>query len=995
MLAALLHSCPRSVISLRPLHLLAVPPPCTLPSPLTPTVALKSVQLLARFHITTPTVRRCPLQPQLQLLGVPPPHALPSPLTPIAALKSAQLLAVPPPCTISLLLTPTAALKSAQSMLTTLLHSCPPQRHVTVRPTTAACCPSSLCHPSAPSPVLKSMPCLWFCATTPSKHHCRSLLPPPPFTRTAPAAPLQVFDFVHPSSFTPWFCATVSPKHHCSLRGSIPLCPPTTIAGPPHRVHSLWFCVSAPCKHYRRYLSILSTLTTHFVAAFYCPDTRPETSAVACTISRHLETAAMLRADPRPLLQLPVVSPYCPHCLLSDCDHGLVYLHCFTVVVHCPTLPWMPSTLSHVCHDTNIFSNFSLTLPTGDEIPNIVKIAFDQHEGEHSSCRSLVWQIQLFNDLTAGDNASQWIVFIKAWVQHCIAIQLPLPSAVRLFIDVLWAQRQGRQYDALQLLVGAQVQSIKAVQVQINIQEDTDMLGNLDHEDNFSSDPKDDISMVLDDYEDSDESEHSDEYSDESEHSDDPTATLLAQCIGWGHSLHLFFDTTSFAQSGLCKLIEHIINPHFREEINRRHIHYKSTPPEYRVPATPRGKGQKKVSLQEFLQGISDPRFTVAMYCHCQQVFFPSSEENWHFEWSRLVLPTLRSMALHWTHPIDDWDVYDLWRRVSEANVRTFQLESPGTGWEQLQFVLLQAQLEREHAKDVKRQWSCPRLDKSHPKVEPRIHQPSNSRSSPSTAKAEILGTRPPPPKTRPVPYGKADADAPEFGGCLNCAHKDPEFCCYYKVPVLHRTEVEIKAWRSAFLTCAPAHDFRDTGNATMLLPTALKFIEIAHCPDVYQDCQGDVGGVQFLPWDDETLYDMWASHALVGCYATPTTRSDYSQSEGTLTPVGSRQASGGAKVRGFAPKVVADLHQIIKKAGLNRVVTGTNLGPCAANSGSGHCRLIMSTTLPMLNGGATSKLLRTVYGFSTHVNSMEQCFLENPLAYLVPYPVEPTPPST
>ncbi|KAJ6630046.1 hypothetical protein B0H10DRAFT_2208187 [Mycena sp. CBHHK59/15] len=320
-------------------------------------------------------------------------------------------------------------------------------------------------------------------------------------------------------------------------------------------------------------------------------------------------------------------------------------------------------------HDTNIFSNFSLTLPTGDKIPNIVKIAFDQHEGERSSRRSLVWQIRLFNDLTTGDNASQWIVFINAWVQHCIAIQLPLPSAVRLFIDVLWAQCQGRQYDALQLLVGAQVQSIKAVQfpketnlvqVQINMQEDTDMLGNLDHEDNFSSDPKDDISMVLDDHEDSDESEHSDEYSDESEHSDDPTATLLAQCIGWGHSLHLFFDTTSFAnpqaerqalnnvvgalremrkirdrtfssdawccafqQSGLCKLIEHIINPHFREEINRRHvqdsyksfnwraflgeIHYKSTPPEYRVPATPRGKGQKKVSLQEFLQGISDP----------------------------------------------------------------------------------------------------------------------------------------------------------------------------------------------------------------------------------------------------------------------------------------------------------------------------------------------------------------------------------------------------
>ncbi|KAJ6537608.1 hypothetical protein B0H10DRAFT_1971716 [Mycena sp. CBHHK59/15] len=841
--------------------------------------------------------------PQIRAVA---PHSTISPRAPL------QLPAVPPPCAIPLLRRPSSNPRQYICLHTAaaVTAHCPASQSLVQSHLAAhSVCGSVQLHP--PSTIAVG----------------RSLLPPPPFTRTAPAAPLQVFGFVHPSSFTPWFCAMASPKHHCRCHPPVQISVVPAYRGQPPQLHT-----TVPSNHNSR------STSPRAPSVVLCKRALQVLSQVlsilpvpACTISRHLETTAMLRADPRPLLQHPE-----------------------------PRLD---------VYDTNIFSNFSLTLPTGDKIPNIVKIPFDQHEGECSSCRSLVWQIWLFNDLTTGDNASQWIVFINAWVQYCIAIQLPLPSAVRLFIDVLWAQRQGRQYDALQLLVGAQVQSIKAVQfpketnlvqVQINMQEDTDMLGNLDHEDNFPSDPKDDISMVLDDYEDSDE------YSDESEHSDDPTATLLAQCIGWDHSLHIFFDTTSFAnpqverqalnnvvralcemrkirdrtfssdawccafqQSGLCKLIEHIINPHFREEINRRHV------------------------------------------------FFPSSEENWHFEWSRFILPTLRSMALHWTHPIDDWDVYDLWRHVSEANFRTFQLESPGAGWEQLQFVLLQAQLEREHAKDVKRQWSRPRLDKSHPKVEPRIHQPSNSRSSPSTAKAEILGAQPPPPKTQP----------------------DPEFHCYYKVLVSHRTEAEIKAWRSAFLTCAPAHDFRNTGNATVLSPTALKFIEIAHRPDVYRDCQRD---------------------PCAGCYATPTTRSDDSQSEGTLTPVGSRQASGGAKGDGYRPyvhhkatregteaffahgrdadtmmeTVVADLCQIIKKAGLNRVVTGTNLGPCAANSGSGHRRLMMSTTLPMLNGGATSKLLRTVYGFSTHVNSMEQCFLENPLAYLVPYPAEPTPPS-
>ncbi|KAJ7121145.1 hypothetical protein C8R44DRAFT_981960 [Mycena epipterygia] len=454
----------------------------------------------------------------------------------------------------------------------------------------------------------------------------------------------------------------------------------------------------------------------------------------------------------------------------------------------------------------------------------------------------------------------------------------------------------------------------------------------------------------------------------------------------------------AFKRSGLCELIQNIINPEVRYEMDKPHvqksytdrnwrsflgdIHYKSTPVEHCTVLPNPINGKYILPINILLKAMSDPRFTINMSMQCQHIFFASSLANWTFEWHRFIAPTLRSMTMHWPAPIADWDIETLYRNLCSLDFETFKLPDAGPAWEDLKFVLCEAQLERAHHRHVRQTWSRPADPNFNPSPSSEPPSPSTSAGSKATAKAHDTRVYPPIPTKKPkkrsekpqisyddpvfVSSAYNNADPMKVPFCKTCSHlPEEDDHCYRRIFVDRRQQVEIDSWTGALMTCAPLNDFVKTSKL-VINPDCLGFQAITARPDVLDRCKRDrnviinranstsVGGVQFRPWDQHTMQDMRASHSLVGRSVTPQRRSKTTQEQGDMCLAGSRVPHGGLAadgyrpyahhnanttdgvealfahardadtmtetVRGFAPGVINDIKHTVTKAGINRM---------------------------------------------------------------------------
>ncbi|KAJ7028565.1 hypothetical protein C8F04DRAFT_1188546 [Mycena alexandri] len=501
---------------------------------------------------------------------------------------------------------------------------------------------------------------------------------------------------------------------------------------------------------------------------------------------------------------------------------------------------------------------------------------------------------------------------IGTWTIESLGVTLSRAIALALFMDVLWQQWNQQDYIAWQLLLHAQVEAVKAEN------------GYLDHEINlFETEVETEAQVVDESPDEEEEGEETENYTD------------LIQCQIWNHSLGGFFCIESpektqstetelgdavaalremrkisdaqlgsynwrraFKDSGLCQTIETIINPNFRTEIHYPDIqksygtfnwrtflgiiHFKATPREHRQGVQINIGGSVHADVKAVLQAMTDPRFTLAMRHHCQQIFFAFSEDNFISEWARWILPTFTSMNLLWPIAPSQWNISTLFRDIARLDFNTFKLFNPGAGSEDLWFVLLAAQEERKHIKKITELWSRPKGHATGSTKPPHIHA---------------------------LPY--SDKESLPIGSCHHCSRLETEEQCVRRIIVSRRSAEEIRKWTNSILTEASKDDAIEAGGRKVFSPTSLGFRRIAHRPETFERCGKDVsimvnngqsvGGVQFCPWDQETLDDMRASHSLVCKYAKKKPRKK-KQVSGSMYLVGSRMASGGTPGDGYRP---------------------------------------------------------------------------------------------
>ncbi|KAJ7779224.1 hypothetical protein B0H16DRAFT_1838657 [Mycena metata] len=324
----------------------------------------------------------------------------------------------------------------------------------------------------------------------------------------------------------------------------------------------------------------------------------------------------------------------------------------------------------------------------------------------------------------------------------------------------------------------------------------------------------------------------------------------------------------AFKDSGLCRTIQTIINPDRREEIhfpdiqasyatfNWRsflgHIHYMATPEEHHLVRKDNIGGAARIDVEAVLRAMTDPRFVLSMRHHCQQIFFAHSKDNFIAEWARWMLPTLTSMNLSWPIPPEQWNVEQLFRDIGRLKFDTYKLADAGAGSNELWFVLLAAQQEREHIKKMNRMWSRPKGEG------PSGQAPASGSSKPSHIHA--------------LPYSEKGTEL--TGPCDHCRLLREEEQCVRRIPVTRRGANEVNTWTDSIFTEAEKHDRMQVPGKKTFSPIQLGFRCIAHRPETFSRCGKDVsimvnngqsvGGVQFRPWDSDTLDDMRASHSLV-----------------------------------------------------------------------------------------------------------------------------------
>ncbi|KAJ7675314.1 hypothetical protein B0H17DRAFT_1207692 [Mycena rosella] len=332
-------------------------------------------------------------------------------------------------------------------------------------------------------------------------------------------------------------------------------------------------------------------------------------------------------------------------------------------------------------------------------VKNIIKATFEEQDGKHPSKRTIAaWQNKL-GPLLLG--SEEWRHWLTKWIMYCMGIIIPLRDAVELAMDVLW-ERWNCQDDAAEdLLLLSQVAAVKAIESP--------------REANLFADERKDAEKAFDEVEGDENQVKEEGEMEDSEMEDEEAPKLHVQCQIWCHSLGLFFGIgefqarknteknlnaaimalremrkipdhvllsrtwqIAFKKSGLCNMIEIIINPDVRPEIydtfvqklfekfNWRaflgQIHYDSTPSKCRVAKDSWVGGSVKPCIEDVLKVMSDPLFLVSMRYHCQQIFFGLSLDNWKFEWARWILPTLRSMKPQSYVPSpEEWDIEHIW----------------------------------------------------------------------------------------------------------------------------------------------------------------------------------------------------------------------------------------------------------------------------------------------------------------------------------------------
>ncbi|KAJ7191053.1 hypothetical protein GGX14DRAFT_579287 [Mycena pura] len=350
------------------------------------------------------------------------------------------------------------------------------------------------------------------------------------------------------------------------------------------------------------------------------------------------------------------------------------------------------------------------------------------------------WRPGVAQDLSKDQIAMKTITIgcFSALLSNC-----QTEGAADLFVETIVARHSGREYEALQILIRAQVNAHNGLS-EISLR---DVMAALDEIKADIGQPITDLkwarsrctewNKILRSYFALDS-----EVIQGCEELLKAVVTVLREMrrvnVGQNKKLTREFQD-AVKSSGLCDTLGVLTNPYEFREVNYPYIqlseglyhwrisfgavHDSWTAKECQGPDTsgPYGSGNKedymkprgklRIPLAAFLAIASDERFVRQATASAENSFFPSSEFNFLFNWVRWIAPTIRAMRVGhnidvkgWTSQMEDpaiWDIWVLWRDICDVRA---------DGWDTdynvanplLRQLLRGAALERAHLKQVK-----------------------------------------------------------------------------------------------------------------------------------------------------------------------------------------------------------------------------------------------------------------------------------------------------
>ncbi|KAJ6606286.1 hypothetical protein DFH09DRAFT_1299554 [Mycena vulgaris] len=556
--------------------------------------------------------------------------------------------------------------------------------------------------------------------------------------------------------------------------------------------------------------------------------------------------------------------------------------------------------------------------------------------------RSLDWHRTLAVELVQDQALLQGKIY--PWVEYYIAFELDPEEAALLFVQVLWWRFLRSDAEALAVLVRRQVKAYKELcGPKVNIHNE--------HVGATTSNPEV-LIPGLKELVQTDHEQQCTEWNLELRNFfclESPSATVnentavsilqhMRLVSRKTYRSRLFMD--AFKKSGLSDTLAILTDPLTRREVNFPHIqrsnrkhhwreffgelHDRFTPPQAQpaaMPPKPSGKLQERINVTMFFTEImADERFLLSMNSSAQNVYFLSSLENWQSDFVNWVGPTIRSMAVHCLPPVETWAADLLFRDICQAQVSALS-PCAKPGWPLAKDVLLEAQRERQQMKKVNQH--------AHRPVSfaplPLAATEKSTKGSPSAGrqvKRKALGSKTPR-NIQPdfLSYDEAVVEQKKGQGCPRCAGKAKDALdrCVRTISRKRCSTAELELMRDALLTCAAPNDIYmtpagSTLHPKVLNPDRLRFLELAPRKTVKDTCGKDVtlveeeetcfliGGVEFWPFDDETLDALREGHDLVATYAKAASRTTKMQLGGTLIPLGNRLAKGGSPGDGYGP---------------------------------------------------------------------------------------------
>ncbi|KAJ6555687.1 hypothetical protein DFH09DRAFT_1084854 [Mycena vulgaris] len=511
--------------------------------------------------------------------------------------------------------------------------------------------------------------------------------------------------------------------------------------------------------------------------------------------------------------------------------------------------------------------------------------------------RSLDWHRTLAVELVQDQALLQGKIY--PWVEYCIAFELDPEEAALLFVQVLWWRYLRSDAEVLVVLVRRQVKAYKVgcstLSSWYSPHSEQELCGpkvnmHNEHVGATTSNPE----VVIPGSKELVQTDHE------------------QQCTEWNLELRNFFCLESPSAT---------VNENTAVSHSATHVF--GLEEDLQVPLVHgciQGPACRNATEAIWQEIMADERFLLSMNSSAQNVYFLSSLENWQSDFVNWVGPTIRSMAVHCLPPVETWAADLLFRDICQAQVSALS-PCAKPGWPLAKDVLLEAQRERQQMKKVNQH--------AHRPVSfaplPLAATEKSTKGSPSAGrqvKRKALGSKTPR-NIQPdfLSYDEAVVEQKKGQGCPRCAGKAKDTLdrCVRTISRKRCSTAELELMQDALLTCAaPNNIYMTPAGSTLhpkvLNPDRLRFLELAPHKTVKDTCGKDVtlveeeetcfliGGVEFWPFDDETLDALREGHDLVATYAKAASRTTKMQLGGTLIPLGNRLAKGRSPGDGYGP---------------------------------------------------------------------------------------------